>query len=96
MQSIILIFSVILAWSFIGFMPATLAGKRRRNKKNVYWLLLAIAIVIEVIVAVSLLQLGVLFEAGNYAAIIAPILASVIGGFFYWKVTLQKDKLENI
>ncbi len=95
MQGIIFISSVIIAWGFIGFVPATLAGNRRRNKRPEYWLLLVIAIVIEVLAAVSILQIGMLLETGNFTVIIAPIIGSTIGGYFYWKLTLQKDKLQK-
>ncbi len=91
MDSIYVLMLAMLAWSFGWFVPATLAGKRRRKGKPIYWVLLLSALIIEVLVAVSTLQLGVIIDITNIFAIAGPLVGALAGGLFYSGSTSRKD-----
>jgi len=92
MQSIAYLILIIFLWGMIWVIPATLAGKRRKNGRSVYWGLLVAALITEILIAVMILQLGVSFEAGNLTLLIGPIIGSTVGSYYYWKLASQKDK----
>ncbi|MEN8169918.1 MAG: hypothetical protein ABFS08_06815 [Pseudomonadota bacterium] len=95
MKGIIFIILVVFSWSLVWLVPSAMAGRRRKNKKKVYWSLLFAALVIELILSISGLQISTLLEASDIGVIISPIFGSFAGGYFYWRITEYKDNTAN-
>jgi glycopeptide antibiotics resistance protein len=96
MQGIIFIILVVSSWSLVWLVPSAMAGRRRRNKKKAYWSLLFMALSIELILSVASLQLSTLLELTTIGVIISPVFGSFAGGYFYWRITEYKDKIQPI
>ena len=92
----IFVIVIIILYSCVWFVPLSLSSKRRKKGEPVYWLLLLFALILEigVIYFFFLLQEKEIVSEGVSKAnvFIAPIVASVIAGMFYY---LRAKKLDE-
>ena len=93
MNFIVELFLLIILWGNVWCVPAALAGKRRKKKKPIYLLILVSVLVIELLIAIGLLQVSEITSQMHIGVYASPAIASIAGGFLYWWLAERKDKL---
>lgn len=91
MEHLLYLFLVLIVWGAVGLVPASLAGRRRKRKMPTYWLLLIAAVFIELIIALSGLQLSIRFEVSRVGVLFCPLVGAIFSGYLYWSMAEAKD-----
>jgi hypothetical protein len=93
MLNLIVLIAAFFSWNCIWLVPASLTGKRRKNKKPIYGHLLFLAMGLELALTFGFMLGTVAISLDSVGFVFAPVLGAVAGGYFYWIKTGRKDIL---
>jgi len=96
MASVLLVVTIILVWSMVWIVPVSLATKRRKKNKPIYWFLLLSALLVELFITLAAMQVSLWINYSISGAYMSPLIGAIAGGYLYQTMAMIRDKRDNI
>lgn len=92
MLDIFIILFYMFAYSNLCIVLVGLSSKRRNAGKPAYWLLLIVAIALEIGIVILILSVAEFFSLMDLGFMSAPFLGAALAGYFYWRLAEIRDE----
>jgi len=93
--SVLLVVTIILVWSMIWIVPVSLAIKRRKKNKPIYWFLLLSALFVELFMTLVCMQVSLWINYSILGAYISPLIGAIAGGYLYQTMAMIRDRRDD-
>lgn len=95
MLDILELFVLLVLYGCIFAIPASLVGNRRKSKRPIYWWLLLVSVTMELAIIFTILIYAKQWIPTWLSLYLAPILAAMSAGIFYYYFSKKLDNNEQ-
>ena len=86
------VLTIVVLYSLVWFVPLAINIQRRKKGKPAFWLLFLSALIVEIGLIYAFLCI---FKNNYWSVFLAPVLASIIAGYFYYLYANRLDEKDS-